>query len=135
MKWIFEGFLGLHALIHLFGASKGLGISTVPQLSQQITPVLGVLWLSAAVLLLTAAICIIAKAQQWWVVGAAGVIISQSVIITSWVDAAYGTVANVIVLAGVIYAFITQTKGHSTPKPHTVSVTGRPHAITPARKD
>jgi hypothetical protein len=108
VKIVFAVFLGLHALIHLLGAAKGLEFADIPQLRQQIPFPLGVLWLLAAALLLAASVSIFALPERWWIFGAAGIVISQIVIITSWVDAAYGTIANVIVLVGVVFGYLSE---------------------------
>lgn len=108
VKIVFAAFLGLHAIIHLLGAVKGLGFGDVPQLTQHIPLPLGVLWLLAATLFLAASVSIFALPGRWWVFGAAGIVVSQIVIIASWVDAAFGTIANVIVLVGVVYGYLSE---------------------------
>ena len=90
------------------GTVKAFGITEMPQLTQQINGPLGVLWLLAAVLLLATATSLFLWPQWWWVVGAAAIIVSQIVIVTSWTDASYGTIANVIILAGVTFGFLSQ---------------------------
>jgi len=47
-------------------------------------------------------------AARWWMFGAAALICSQIAIFTSWSDAKFGTVANVLLLAGVAYGYFTQ---------------------------
>lgn len=65
---------------------------------------MGMLWLVAA-LLLTAAVAALFTAPRWfWLVGALGVAASQTAIIASWGDARFGTIANAVLLATVIYA-------------------------------
>jgi hypothetical protein len=41
-------------------------------------------------------------------VGAGAIVVSQVVIVTSWSDARYATIANVIVLVGVALGFLSQ---------------------------
>ncbi|MET0844306.1 MAG: DUF6544 family protein [Mycetocola sp.] len=102
----FAVFLALHALLHLLGAAKGLGFADVPELTQQIPLPLGALWLLAAALLLATSISIFALPTRWWVLGVAAIITSQSAIITSWADAAYGSIANFILLIGVVFGYL-----------------------------
>ena len=45
--------------------------------------------------------------QRWWVVGGAD-IVSQVVILTSWSDARFATMANVVALVGVTLGFLSQ---------------------------
>ena len=41
-------------------------------------------------------------------IGAAALVVSQAVIFTSWSDAKSGTLANILLLAGVAYGYFTQ---------------------------
>lgn len=97
-----------HALIHLMGAAKGFGVAEMPALTHQIGRPLGALWLLAAALLVATAIALFARPRWWWVVGAGAIVVSQVVIVTSWGDARYGTIANVILLLGVALGFLSQ---------------------------
>ena len=108
MKILFAVFLVVHGLIHLMGTAKAFGVAEIPQLTKQIAGPLGVLWLLAAALFLGAAIFLFTWPQWWWVVGAGAVVVSQVAIATSWSDARYGTIANVIVLVGVALGFLSQ---------------------------
>lgn len=108
MKLLFAVFLVLHGLIHLMGTVKALGIADMPQLTQKIGIPIGMLWLLAAALLIATAISLFSWPHWWWVVGIAAIVVSQIVIITSWADAGYGTIANVIVLMGVTFGFFSQ---------------------------
>ncbi|MBG6226479.1 hypothetical protein IWX63_003078 [Arthrobacter sp. CAN_A2] len=106
-RTLFAAFLGLHALIHLTGAANGLGGAASPQLTHPISATVGVFWLIAAALLITSTGYVIFRPQRWWIFGAAGALISQMVIIMSWSDAAYGTIANAIILTGALYTYLT----------------------------
>jgi hypothetical protein len=108
VKIVFAAFLGIHALIHLLGAAKGLGFADVPQLSQQISWPLGVLWLLAAAVLLAGSVSVFTLPKRWWMLVAAGIALSQIVIITSGADAAYGTIANLILLVGVVFGYLSE---------------------------
>jgi hypothetical protein len=48
MAVVFASFLALHGLIHLLGFAKAFGLARLPQLTQPIGPLLGLLWLMAA---------------------------------------------------------------------------------------
>ncbi|MEP6919303.1 MAG: DUF6544 family protein, partial [Acidobacteriota bacterium] len=108
MKTLFAMILVLHGLIHLVGTAKAFGIAEVPQLTHQIGWPLGILWLLAAALLVATAISLLAWPQWWWLVGACAIVVSQVVIVTSWNDARYGTLANVIVVVAVALGFLSQ---------------------------
>jgi hypothetical protein len=108
MILLFAVFLVVHGLIHLMGTAKAFGVVEMPQLTQQIELPLGMLWFLAAGLLVATAIALFIWPQWWWAIGAAAVIVSQVVIVTSWADARYGTIANVILLVGVAFGFFSQ---------------------------
>ena len=108
MRILFAVFLVVHGLIHLMGTAKAFQVAEIPLLTHQIDRPLGVLWLLAAALLVATAVSLFATPQWWWVVGAGAVVVSQVVIVTSWGDARYGTIANVIVLVGVALGFLSQ---------------------------
>mgnify|MGYP000145872052 CR=1 FL=1 len=108
VKILFAILLVLHGLIHLMGTAKAFGIAEIPQLTQPIVGPLGMLWLLAASLLLVTAITLFTWPQWWWLVGAVALVASQIAIVSSWSDARYGTIANVIVLVGVTFGFLSQ---------------------------
>jgi hypothetical protein len=103
MRWLFVVLIVVHALIHLLGVVKGFGLADVPQLSRAIPPVQGVLWLAAAATVLAAAGLLAVDRPSWWAVGLVGVMLSQVAIATAWSDAWAGTIANVVILVGVVY--------------------------------
>lgn len=107
MRWLFAGLLALHGLIHLMGFAKGFGYASLPQLVQPISRAMGVLWLLAAALLLGASVASLAWPRSWWWLGAASLVVSQFVIVSSWSDAKFGTLANLILAAGATVAFAT----------------------------
>ena len=94
--------LVLHGLIHLMGFTKAFGFAEMKQLTQYISRPAGVLWLAACLLFIIAAYLLWRKADMWWVVAIAAVVISQVVIVMDWKDARFGTIANVIIVAGII---------------------------------
>jgi hypothetical protein len=108
IRWIVALVVVLHGLIHLLGAAKGLGWAEVTQLENPISTAMGVAWLGAAVLVVISGVLLLFRGRWWWVVGAVAVVASQTVILTSWRDASAGTVANVILLAAVVYGCASQ---------------------------
>jgi hypothetical protein len=105
MKWLFAGLLLIHGLIHLMGFAKAFGFAELPQLTQPISRPLGLVWLAVAVLFLVSLAALFAWRRGWWLIGAAAIVLSQAAIIQSWTDAKFGTLANGLILAGVIYGF------------------------------
>lgn len=98
--------LVIHSLIHLMGVAKAFGWARLPQLTLPFSRPAGLLWALAAVLCGAAAIMLFAAPRIWWMVGAAALVVSQGAIATAWADARFGTVANVILLAGVAFGYL-----------------------------
>ncbi|MBY0504042.1 MAG: hypothetical protein K2X03_09030 [Bryobacteraceae bacterium] len=108
MKYFFTAILVIHGLIHLMGTTKAFGFAEMPNLTQPISRAMGVLWLLAATLCLTTALMLFVSPKWWWMAVAA-VAASQAVILSSWSDAKYGTVANLIVLLGAGFGYLSQS--------------------------
>jgi hypothetical protein len=86
------------------GFAKAFGLASLEQLRVPISRPMGVLWLVAAVLLIAAVAALFTAPRWFWLVGALGLVASQTAIIASWGDARFGTIPNVVLLATVIYA-------------------------------
>lgn len=105
MRWVVAILLVGHGLIHLMGAVKAFGVAELPQLTQPISPLMGVAWLAAALLVIASAVLTIAYPRGVWIVGAVALVVSQAVIVSSWTDARAGTVANVVLLIVVAHSW------------------------------
>jgi len=103
LRIIFLVVLCLHGMIHLLGFAKAFGLALLPQLTQPISRPRGLLWLAAGALVLATAALLPLAPRWWWVVGAVAVVTSQAVIVTSWSDARFGTLANIVLLVGVVW--------------------------------
>jgi hypothetical protein len=97
--------LAVHGLIHLLGFVKAYRLAQIKALTLEISRGAGLAWLFAAVLILLAAVSRIPGAVWWWIPGAAGCVLSQVLIFLFWRDAKYGTLANVILAAGVVLGY------------------------------
>src|SRR3954463_14304897 len=100
--------LAVHGLIHLLGAAKAFHWAELPQLTQAISPLSGVLWLISALLFLIAAASIVVWPRGWWAIAFCAVMLSTVVIGQAWTDAKAGAVANAVVLVGVVFGFLSQ---------------------------
>src|SRR5688500_67079 len=106
MRFALTVLLALHGAIHLMGFLKWSGLASVPQLSGRtivpISPamgrVFGLLWLAAFLVLLTAAALRVVRQDAWWAAAIGGVLLSQLLVILSWHDAKFGTIANLLIL-------------------------------------
>src|SRR3979490_1213190 len=101
IRTVFIIVVGIHGLIHLLGFAKAFGYAKLPQLAQPLSRTVGALWLIAAVLLVAAAAAVVPLPRRWWILGALGLIASQCAIVSSWSDAKYGTLCNLVLLVGV----------------------------------
>ena len=106
MAVVFAVVLVVHGLIHLLGFAKAFGLADLPQLTQPIAHWLGVVWLLAAVLFVAAAAALFMWPRGWWMLGACAVVVSMLVIASSWADAKFGAIANLIILVGVLIGFM-----------------------------
>jgi hypothetical protein len=100
--------LALHGLIHLMGFAKAFGFAVLPQLARPISRPMGLLWLVAALLSLATVGAVFLAPHWWWAVGAVAMVTSQAVIVTSWSDAKFGTLANLVLLLGSLYGFASR---------------------------
>jgi hypothetical protein len=100
--------LVVHGLIHLLGVAKAFGWAELPQLTQPISPVLGILWLVSALLFLAAALSLFLWPRGWWLIGAGAVVVSMLVILPSWADAKVGAYTNAVLVVGLVFGFLSQ---------------------------
>ena len=108
MTLVLAIFLLVHGLIHLLGFVKAFRFAELPQLTQPISPFLGVLWLIALLLFLAAAGSLFVWPRWWWAVGTCAIVVSMLAIVPSWPDAKFGALANLIALLGVVFGFVGQ---------------------------
>jgi hypothetical protein len=108
MKAVFTVLLLVHGLIHLIGFAKAFGLAELTQLAQPISRAMGLVWLLAAVLLGATAAALFVLPRWWWVVGVLALAVSQTAIACSWSDAKFGSLANLMLLVGVLYGVLSQ---------------------------
>jgi len=102
---IFIIFITIHGFIHLMGFMKAFDLAKLSQLTGNISKPVGLVWLAACTFFLFSSGLFIAKKEWWWLFAFIAVILSQILIITSWQDAKFGTIPNIIVLLAVIVSF------------------------------
>src|SRR5438093_3370746 len=111
MDVLFAIFLAGHGLIHLLGFAKAFGLAELPQLTHPVAPLMGVLWLMAALLFMATAASLFVWPRAWWAVGACAIVLSMCAVVASWTDARFGALANLIALAGVAFGFLALGPG------------------------
>ena len=98
LKTIFIILIGFHAIIHFLGVAKAFEISPINQMTSDISKTGGLLWLGAAVLFFYAALTLGLNHDTWWVTGLAAVVLSQSLVVSTWADAKWGSIPNLLIL-------------------------------------
>lgn len=129
----------LHGLIHLLGFVKHWRLAEVAQLSgrtlvplsEALGRVVGLLWLLATLVLLAAAALRIGGNTWWWIAGAAGVLLSQALIVLQWSDARAGTVVNVLLVLPIVVGFAT-ARFHRANETHARALLASAPAEPPA---
>ena len=106
MRLTFAIVLVVHGLIHLLGFAKAFGFAELSPLTRPIPPLVGVLWLAAALLFLFTAGGLFVWPRWWWAIGAVAIAASMVAIVPSWADAKFGALANVIALVGVVFGLL-----------------------------
>lgn len=104
MKVVFKLIVIFHGLIHLLGFLKSFQLADISQL-QEIPKTIGVFWLIAAILFLLVFFLLAFRVDWWWMFGLIGTLLSQTLIIFTWQEAKTGTVANMVILFVVIFAY------------------------------
>jgi hypothetical protein len=107
MKIIIPAFLFLHGAIHLMGFAKAFGYAEIENIYAGISKTSGLFWLLAFFLFMASGIALLAKADWWYLISFAAVLLSTVLIITVWKDAKFGTIANVIILAVAVIGYGT----------------------------
>lgn len=104
VKYFFLLLVFVHGLIHSMGFLKAFQPADIDQLSKEISRPQGFLWLLATLLLIGTAFLSLYDYIHWPYFAMISVALSQILIVTTWSDAKYGTLANVIILLAVILA-------------------------------
>jgi hypothetical protein len=95
----------VHGLTHFMGFAKAFEYAELNNLTMPISKPFGILWMLAALLFLTSAIMFLQKKKYWWTIAIPAAIMSQFVILASWTDARFGTIANAIIVVAVIFGW------------------------------
>jgi len=107
VRAIFLVLLTVHGLIHLLGFAKAYNPAAINQLGQNISKANGIIWLVTALFFIATAVLFFLEKEYWLYAAAVAIILSQYLVIASWHDARFGTIANVIILVITIIGFGT----------------------------
>ena len=113
MKHVFAFVLLFHGLIHIIGFLKEWNLAPIRQLSgvtsfslnKNAALITGICWLIACLLFIVCAISYYLSKDWWWLLAIGAIVLSQVLIVLYWRDAKWGTVANIIILTGIIMAY------------------------------
>ena len=123
---------GLHGLIHLLGFVKAFNFAKINELRHPVSKPLGLLWLLSFLLFISALTQYILNNDLWWLTSIIGILLSQTLIISSWRDAKFGSIANILILCVSIVAYanynfnrnvsseINKIFSQTTIKPHSL---------------
>jgi hypothetical protein len=111
MRIALLGIVVVHGLIHLMGFAKAFGLAELPALTRPISRPVGLAWLLAALLLTAAGAMLLVGSGSWWWVGLPALLLSELVIVSSWRDARFGTVANLVILVPLVAAIAEAQPG------------------------
>jgi hypothetical protein len=126
IRIVFTLFVAAHGLIHLLGFAKAFRFADLSQLTQPISPLLGVLWLSAGLLFMSTAMSLILWPHWWRTLGTLGLVASTMAIVPSWADARAGGLANLVVAVGVAVGFLVHGPCSRTPRTRRRLTAARP---------
>lgn len=98
MKILYIILVMVHGLIHLLGFVKGFGFKEIKELTISVSKPMGLIWLSAVILIWTYGILYLFNPRHTWIVGIVVVAVSQTLIIIFWKDARFGTIPNILIL-------------------------------------
>ncbi|MHA2249650.1 MAG: hypothetical protein ACXAD7_04770 [Candidatus Kariarchaeaceae archaeon] len=112
-KWVLVAIMTIHGLIHLMGGLSELDLAEIEDisgetlftLSNTARKVLGVIWLLVVVLFLIASYGLISENDWWQIIAIIAVAVSQILIIIWWTDAKFGTIANFLIIIGMVYRY------------------------------
>ncbi len=106
MKIFLFVLLSIHGLVHLLGFAKALYPARINSLRQPISRPAGALWLIVALLFICSALLFALQNDVWWIVCIAALVCSQGLIVRSWTDAKFGTIANALILVPLIFTVL-----------------------------
>lgn len=105
LKTIFVFIIIIHGLIHFMGFANAFGYGNITQLTKEISKPMGILWFTTGLLFIICIALYLLKKDSWVYFALIAVILSQMLIVNSWQDAKFGTIANVIILTVLIIGF------------------------------
>jgi hypothetical protein len=101
MNLFFLLFILIHGLLHIIGFLHAFELVEISQLTYEISKPIGIIWFLTTILFALAAFLWFFHQEWWWIPAIVALFTSQSLIISTWQDSKFGTIANVIILVSV----------------------------------
>ena len=98
MALLFTFILLIHGLIHLIGVIKAFSLADLPDINLSVSKPMGILWLIVTILFIVSSGLFLFDQSLWWAAALPAVLMSQVLIISTWRDAKFGTIPNIIIL-------------------------------------
>jgi len=95
----------IHGLIHSLGFWKAFQLAEIKPLTQEIPKPIGLLWIISTLSFIAVAAILILNKDWWWMLAVPALGLSQWLIIKNWPKTKYGTIANVIILVGLVVGY------------------------------
>lgn len=105
MRTAFLTLLTIHAAIHLMWFAHAFGWMDLPYFQKEIPGMVGFSWLLTALFFLWAALQVGRRMAKWFLPALIGVLLSQMWIFSSWEDTRFGSIANLIILGGILVGY------------------------------
>lgn len=105
MHYLFAILIFIHGIIHSLGFIKAYRLANVSPITSEISKLAGTLWLLVAIGCVVTGILYVSQENRWFVLAFFIVFVSQMLIITTWQDAKFGTLANGIILLMAIASY------------------------------
>lgn len=109
LRYLIILLMTIHGLAHAVGFAQAFQYAELQNFTVPISTALGILWMSSALFFVTSAIILLLKKNYWWMIAIPATIFSQFVIFASWTDAKLGTVANMLIVAAIIFGWADST--------------------------
>jgi hypothetical protein len=87
------------------GFAQAFQYADIKSLTIPVSKPFGILWMVTAFVFVISAILLLIRNEYWWAVALLAIVLSQVVIIASWKDAKFGTIANLIIVAAIIFTW------------------------------
>jgi hypothetical protein len=105
MRSAFLTLLTIHAAIHLMWFAHAFGWIDLPYFQKEIPGMVGFSWLIAALFFLWSALQMGRSRAKWFLPAIIAVLVSQMWIFSAWEDTRFGSLANLLILAGILVGY------------------------------